>query len=55
VHLHPLLFRIDGDCFVPDPDIDVLFFLKFPGRPRNQVIQFVDNTADIIWNSSGRV
>jgi hypothetical protein len=52
LHLHPLLFRIDFKHLVSNPDINILFFLKFPGSPRNQIIQVVDNTADVIRNSS---
>jgi hypothetical protein len=52
LHLHPLLLRIDLKYLVPDPGINALFFLKFPGGPRNQIIDIVDNTADVIRNSS---
>jgi hypothetical protein len=52
MHLHPLLPRIDLKYLVPNPGVNALFFLKFPGGTRNQIIDIVDNTADVIWNSS---
>jgi hypothetical protein len=52
LHLNPLLLWIDFKHLVPNSGIDMLFFLKFFGGPRNQIIDIVDNTADVIRNSS---
>jgi hypothetical protein len=52
LHPNPLLFRIDFNHLLANPDIDVLFFLKLSGGARNQIIDVVDDTADVIRNSS---
>ena len=44
LHLYPLLLRIDFKYLMPNPRVNVLFFMKFPGGPRNQIIDIVDNT-----------
>jgi hypothetical protein len=55
LYLHPLLLRIDLNHLVPNASVNALFFLKFPGGPRNQIVDIVDNTADVIWNASCRI
>jgi hypothetical protein len=52
LHLQPLLLWIDFKRLVPNPGINALLFLKLPGGPSNQIIDIVDNTADVIRNAS---
>ena len=53
LHQDLLLVRVDEGYLVPGMHVDVVFIAELPGCPGDERIFPVDQTGDIVGNTSG--